>query len=389
MKNSFIIFFLFISFKLFAQPFQVGHTTITFIDSSRSNKSIETEIYYPADVAGNNVPFTAANNFKFPVLGFGHGFVMTWDAYENIWNATVPEGFIIGFPKTEGGFSPSHLEFGKDIAFILSQISTLGNNSASLFYNRVDTMNCAMGHSMGGGAAFLAVQYNPGIKALATLASAETNPSAIQAASNISVPSLLFAGGNDCITPPSTNQIAMYDNLPTLCKTFVSITGGSHCQMANSNFFCNIGESTCSPQPSISRADQQLVINKYLLPWLKYELKADCNAGNQFDSLLAMDNAISYMTNCSLCSTTSIHHQYTDTRVDVYPNPFTNEINIDISANDSAEIMLYDSSSKQILQQSFTGHYTINAQHIAKGIYIYKVNSKSRTLISSGKLVKQ
>lgn len=29
-----------------AQPFQVGHTTITFTDPGRNNRSIATEIYY-------------------------------------------------------------------------------------------------------------------------------------------------------------------------------------------------------------------------------------------------------------------------------------------------------------------------------------------------------
>src|SRR6188508_3157933 len=85
--------------NLFAQPFQIGHTTITFIDTSRNNRTIPTEVYYPADVAGTNVPLTISTNAKFPVISFGHGFVMTWDAYQNIWDAVVPEGFIIAFPK--------------------------------------------------------------------------------------------------------------------------------------------------------------------------------------------------------------------------------------------------------------------------------------------------
>jgi len=388
MKTSLFLISILASISLFAQPFQVGHTTITFIDSSRNNRNIATEIYYPADVAGDNVPFTLANDGKFPVIGFGHGFVMTWDAYANIWNATVPEGFIIGFPKTEGGISPSHDEFGNDIAFVIAQLSALGNNSASLFYNRVDTMNCAMGHSMGGGAAFLAAQNNPAIKAMATLAAAETNPSAIQAASAISIPSLVFAGSNDCVTPPITNQLAMYNGLPASCKTYLSISGGSHCQMAESNFLCGIGESSCSPQPSISRADQHNVINRYLLPWLKYELKADCSAGHQFDSLLVMDPAITYLKSCILCSALSTQNQTNDSRVTIYPNPFNNEINIAISSTEPAEFTLYDLYSRRILQQSFTGKYYLDAQHIANGVYIYKV-SMGGALIGLGKLVKQ
>ena len=151
MKNNLILILLFLlNNNLFAQPFQIGHTTLTFIDTSRNNRNIATEVYYPADVAGNNVPVTTANLNKFPVLIFGHGFGMTWDAYQNIWEALVPQGYIMIFPKTEGGASPSHLEFGKDLAFVINQMSLLNLNSSSIFYNRISDKSALMGHSMGG-----------------------------------------------------------------------------------------------------------------------------------------------------------------------------------------------------------------------------------------------
>src|SRR5688572_25298646 len=121
MTKYLVLLFVFLLCRnLIAQPFQIGHTTITFTDPSRNNRAIPTEVYYPADVTGNNVPVTLANNSRFPLLGFGHGFVMTWDAYENIWDALDPNGYIIASPKTEGTLMPSHLEFGKDIAFVIS-----------------------------------------------------------------------------------------------------------------------------------------------------------------------------------------------------------------------------------------------------------------------------
>lgn len=201
MKKSSPPFAVLLCSNLIGQAFEIGHTTITLVDKTRNNRNITTEIYYPADVPGNNVPVANANHDKFPVISFGHGFVMSWDAYKNIWDALVPEGFIIAFPKTESGLTPSHIEFGKDIAFVISELNALGQINSSLFYNRIDSMNCVMGHSMGGGSAFLAAQFNPAIKTLATLAPAETNPSAILAATGLNIPSLIFAGGNDCVTP--------------------------------------------------------------------------------------------------------------------------------------------------------------------------------------------
>ena len=60
-----------------SQPFQIGHTTINFTDLSRSNRVIAAEIYYPSDIAGDNVAMTTFTSVTFPVLSFGHGFVMT------------------------------------------------------------------------------------------------------------------------------------------------------------------------------------------------------------------------------------------------------------------------------------------------------------------------
>ncbi|MFY7944661.1 MAG: hypothetical protein ACOVNZ_08760, partial [Crocinitomicaceae bacterium] len=81
----------------FAQ-YQVGHTTITFNDPARTGgfgsgggtgRQIQTEIYYPANAAGDNV---AVASGQFPVITFGHGFAMSWDAYANIWQHYIPKG---------------------------------------------------------------------------------------------------------------------------------------------------------------------------------------------------------------------------------------------------------------------------------------------------------
>jgi hypothetical protein len=80
-----------------AQTFPVGHMSINFKDATRTGgfsisggiampgtgRNIGTEVYYPATVAGNN---TAVANGQFPVVVFGHGFAMTWDSYDNIYN---------------------------------------------------------------------------------------------------------------------------------------------------------------------------------------------------------------------------------------------------------------------------------------------------------------
>lgn len=284
--------------KSTAQPYAIGSTTITFIDPSRSNRAIETDIYYPAVSAGSNTAVAGSSGDRFPVVAFGHGFVMTVDVYQNIWSALVPNGYIVALPKTEGGFLPNHTNFGRDLAFVVSALQDAGSATGNLFYKKVAKTSAVMGHSMGGGAATLAVQYNPDITALAGLAPAETNPSASATAQGVNIPSLIFAGGNDCVTPAAQHSLLIYNNLSSGCKTYVNIIGGSHCQFANSNFNCSFGELTCSPSASISRATQQAKVNQYLLPWLDFRLKGDCQDWYALQADLSSDAAVTTFQTC-------------------------------------------------------------------------------------------
>lgn len=286
---------------------QIGHTTITFADPSRTGgfgsgggpgRQIQTEIYYPAATTGDNVPVTGNN---YPVIVFGHGFVMVWSAYQNIWEALVTQGYIVAFPRTEGGLPPSHGDFGLDLAYVAEQIQIKGaTDPAFFFYQKTAPTTALMGHSMGGGAALLGAQNNPNITAVAVLAAAETNPSAVTACAGINVPSLVFAGANDCVTPPPTNQILMYNALASKCKTYISITGASHCQFADDNFNCNFGEATCSPAPTISRAQQHTSIETYLIPFMNKYLKGTCAPNSNFDALLPIGTDITYNQTCIL-----------------------------------------------------------------------------------------
>jgi predicted dienelactone hydrolase len=276
--------------------YQVGHTTITFNDPARtggfgsgggSGRQIQTEIYYPASTAGDNV---AVASGQFPVITFGHGFAMSWDAYTNIWQHYAARGYVLAFPRTEGGLipGPSHGDFGTDLKQVSDKMLGLNANAGSIFNGKILQKAAIMGHSMGGGASFLAAANNTNIETVIGLAPAETNPSAITAASNVSVPALVFSGSADGVTPPADHHIPIYQGLTSTCKSFVSITGGAHCYYANSNFNCDFGESTSSPNISITRAEQQTAVYSVLDPWLDFKLKGVCQSYAAF--LLAIES---------------------------------------------------------------------------------------------------
>lgn len=297
MKKLYFLLLLIPFLNAGAQPFAIGSTTITFTDSSRSNRAIQTDIYYPATTAGVNAPVATASTY--PVISFGHGFVMTVGAYQNIWSTLVPQGYIVALPKTEGSFSPSHTNFGRDLAFVINQLQAAGAQSTGLFAGRVSPTSCVMGHSMGGGASFLSIQYNSAITAIATLAPAETNPAASTAAQSISIPTLIFAGGNDCVTPAAQHSQLIYNATASSCKSYINVLGGSHCQFANSNFNCSFGEATCSPGPTISRTTQQSKVMQYLLPWLNFRLKNNCQEWFNLQAQLSTDATVALQQSCA------------------------------------------------------------------------------------------
>jgi predicted dienelactone hydrolase len=367
-----------------SQPYLIGKTTLTFTDPARNNRSIPTDIYYPATQAGTNTTVAGANGTGFPLISFGHGFVMVVDAYANIWNMLVPEGYIVALPKTEGSFSPSHADFGKDLAYVIQSMYQQNTLSTSIFFNKVSPMNGVMGHSMGGGAAHLAASGSTIIKAIATLAAAETNPSAISAASNINMPTLVLAASNDCVTPPANHQLPMYTATKSSCKTYLSITGGSHCYMANDNFNCNFGEGTCSPAPIISRAEQHNLLKKFLLPWLNYQLKNNCQEGKNFETQMREDIKVTYQNNCSYCLVSQSAEMNASKTFRIYPNPFNEKVMLErlASYGTPIEIEIKSMDGKTLSREILKNNKSIiHTQHLQKGAYILYINHDSERTI--------
>jgi len=264
-----------------AQAYALGHLSVTYTDPARPGRSIPCEIYYPAETGGEGVPVAPPPVGGFPVVTFGHGFLMSWDSYAYLWEALVPSGYIMAMPRTEGSLFPSHAQFGADLAFLVVRLRQEGAAPGSLFEGAVAATAAVAGHSMGGGASFLAAGADETITALWNLAAAETNPSAIAAAGAILAPALLFSGSYDCVTPPPQHQEPMYEALASDCKTLAGLNGASHCQFADANTLCELGEGGCL-DPAISREQQHALVLQLLVPWLDHILKAEPGAWTAF-----------------------------------------------------------------------------------------------------------
>lgn len=373
---QFLLVTFFISSSMSAQ--QIGHTSVTFIDSLRGNRQISTEIYYPATAAGSNTPIATG---VFPLIIFGHGFVMNWSAYQNFWDSLVPEGYIMAFPTTEGSLSPSHDNFGKDLKFLISKIQNSGVG-AVIPSTSVGTTSAIMGHSMGGGCSFLAAENNLMITTIVTFASANTSPSSINASQQVLVPTLLFSGTNDCVTPPSQHQDIMYDSTGAAYKTQVNIIGGGHCFFANANFNCTLGESTCSPNPTITRTEQQLITNNLLKLWLAYFLKNDCQKAQDFQDSLSMSSKISYRQNQAIGCPTGINSSnFFPNPFEVFPNPFSTQtvLQADNFLN-NATLMVYNCFGQTVRKiTNISGKSaTFYRDNLPNGLYFLRLTQENK-----------
>lgn len=327
MKKTFLLFlFACASLAIFAQNYALGHHSDHYIDASRSNRDVWTEVYYPANAAGNDVPMA---NGQFPVIVFGHGFTIAWSNYDYMWQYFVPKGYICVFPRTEGGIipAPNHLSFGLDLAFLSNLfVNTLNTTAGNIFMGHVAGETCIAGHSMGGGAAYLGCAGNTQVTTMVTMSGAETNPLASDSAMLVNVPSLVIVGGNDCVAPAATNSQLFYNNLPnSICKYYVNLTQGSHCAFAGSGAStCYSAEGLQCPTATYITAQQQR--DRTLMvwePWLRYYLKRDCAGWTDFTANIATMTTATEITEAHNCTQT-------------VPNPTISPANVALCPGETA-----------------------------------------------------
>jgi len=334
-----------------AQPFEIGHTSMNFNDPDR-NREIPTAIFYPASTAGVDAAIAQGH---FPVIIFGHGFLMSYSAYSNFWEEFVPLGYILMFPLTEEGMSPDHLDLGLDLAFLEIAMESENVDDGSIFHGAVDDRSAVLGHSMGGGASVLAAQSNPSITTLVNFAAAETTPSCIAVAGEVTMPALIFSGSEDCVTLPELHQLPIYDSLASGTKTYINITGGGHCYFANTNLMCELAENLCSSGLQISRATQQDVTFDLLTLWLDHYLRDAEGALVQFNDSLRLSTRFDHLHTPELVEVNDVPVTGMGTAgLEMHPNPFNGSVMIsyDTSLGQVIGCTIYDPSGRVVWSQT-------------------------------------
>lgn len=382
--NKTILFLVFVFlFQLMFAQYEIGTTTITFIDESRSDREIETKVFYPADNAGADMPVADG---EFPLLVFGHGFAMVYEAYSNLWDTIVPHGYIMAFPTTESGTlfpAPDHWKFAMDLLYLKHAFDSLDALSGDRFEGKIADKCAVMGHSMGGGATFNAAKDNSVFTTLIAMAPAdskEPNTSVIGAL-GVTIPSVVFMGENDGVAPPDEHQIPMYNNLASSCKTLITINGGGHCYFGEPNSNCDLGQGMSSPTPTITREEQHDVLYTLLIPYLNYKLKDDMTAQTKFLDSLSASPRTSYESNCFLVNTESINKD--NLKTTCYPNPAAkgDVISLELTNDFNGTVEIFDINGKKLIekQANNTRKVTINSAKLSPGIYFIKATGITNT----------
>jgi hypothetical protein len=225
-----------------------------------------------------------------------------------------------------------------------------------------------MGHSMGGGCSVLAASYNTNFHSVINFAAAETEPSAIQAASNVFCPSLIFSANDDNIAPPSGNQLPIYENISADLKYHINMFDENHFSLtSNSN------------------------LHLLLFSFITYIVSSDAADLGLFqatlDSLQAQ-NELEFVYVNNISSTESFLIPKTN-EFSIYPNPFnpSTAITFAIQEQSFIEISIYNAKGQKVkilAKRDFTkGTHSLlwngddySANPLSSGIYFVTVREK-------------
>ncbi len=168
--------------------------------------------------------------------------------------------------------------------------------------------------------------------------------------------------GTVTLTLPGNDYIflAEYDSSGNV--NFVKHAGYSQYDYGNGVAYANTNVYVCGTFSGTTSFDSNT-------------LTADTNGGNAFiwkacNGLVGINEPSEFFNNI------------------LYPNPFTDKLNVDARNNQSMEIILRDIASRKVQQQKFTNSVSLNTEQLAKGIYIYEVSNKNG-VIKKGKVVKE
>lgn len=94
-----------------------------------------------------------------------------------------------------------------------------------------------------------------------------------------------------------------------------------------------------------------------------------------------------YIDDISLTTNLGIADEQ-EPKLQIFPNPFTNTIGINVLSEDPMQFILYDLNLHKLVEQTFVHSTNVHTENFSKGIYIYEIRNHEQT-ISRGKIIRE
>lgn len=243
-----------------------------------------------------------------PLVTLNHGAGMNAEGYEYLGKAFAARGYVVaGFD--EYSVEGTQLDYMLDIAAVRDSMLQQTANHTSPFYGLLCDNIIGVGHSLGGGAQFVAADrevmkdcgktypcnnggYTANFQGLIALSggfnmtsdpdhpSPPNTPNPYDSVARLTIPALFVSGTEDCMVKAMTEDFPAYANMTrSKCRVFSNVTGADHCQWAGLKALelktCNLIEKTIGCKPDITPDEQQQLALRYALPFADYIAKSD------------------------------------------------------------------------------------------------------------------
>lgn len=354
------------------QEIGLGQTNWLIVDEERDNREIPCVVRYPAEESGDEATPTSGD---FPVFIMAHGFLMSASDYEDLALLLVNSNYVFVALDTETGLMPDHEAFGLDLSFVANQI--IGGASVGFLDESLSGRVAIGGHSMGGGASWLAAAQNSSIDAVVAMAPSDTEPSAILAGDNIAIPVLVLSGSADAVSPPETQHEPIYNSaVNSSCRAFVSLNEGGHCGFADTGTLCDFGELGFS---GLTHEEQVELTVRVIVPWLDYFVNDYALGLELFESEINSEELLTLDMSCNLEVQTPKGLSWK-----MYPNPVSFNLTVDLDDFNGVNttIKLYDSFSKLVFETQSSSTLMIDVSVFSKGLYTLEVSTSTSVLRS-------
>jgi len=77
-----------------------------------------------------------------------------------------------------------------------------------------------------------------------------------------------------------------------------------------------------------------------------------------------------------------------ENNIQLFPNPFSEQLTIEMSKNEDYEVILYDITARQMVKEHFIKRISINTSRFSPGLYFYEVKSRAG-FVKSGKIIRE